>query len=113
YRPEREVRTWAIRQTFKPLTPHTITSSERLLKDLRNIRARGYGLDDEEREIGVRCIAAPVRNHEGDVVAAISVAGPAERMPRALEGSEMAKVVVAAAQDISVQLGAPQETVAS
>ena len=40
------------------------------------IRERGYGLDEEEREKGVSCVAAPIRNHTGDVVAAISVAGP-------------------------------------
>ena len=67
---------------------------------------RGYGLDEEERELGVRCIAAPVRNHEGRVVAAISVAGPTERLPRTLAGSEVANAVVAAAQAISLDLGA-------
>jgi DNA-binding IclR family transcriptional regulator len=55
---------------------------------------------------GVRCIAAPVRNHEGRIVAAISVAGPAERLPRTLVGSAVATAVVAAAQAISLDLGA-------
>lgn len=113
FRPEAEVEAWAMKQTFKPLTPHTLTSSERLLEDLRVIRTRGYGLDEEELEVGVRCIAAPVRNHESTVVAAISVAGPSERMPRTLAGSDMAKSVVAAAHEISIDLGASQESVAS
>jgi DNA-binding IclR family transcriptional regulator len=109
FRPEPEIRAWAVKQRFTALTPRTITSASRLLKDLRAIRERGYGLDEEEREKGVRCIAAPVRNHIGDVVAAISVAGPTPRMPRVLEGSEMAAAVVAAARAISVDLGAPEE----
>ncbi len=113
YRPETEVTAWAMTQTLKPLTRNTITSLEQLLDELRTIRARGYGIDQEEREIGVRCIAAPVRNHEGDVVAAISVAGPSERMPRTLVGSAMAKLVVAAAQEISLELGAVQESLVS
>ena len=86
-----------------------MTSSARLLKELREIRNRGYGLDLEEREKGVCCVAAPVRNHTGHVVAAISVAGPTHRMPRALEGSEVAEAVVAAARAISLDLGAIEE----
>jgi len=70
---------------------------------------RGYGLDEEEREKGVCCVAAPIRNHNGDVVAAISVAGPTHRMPRALVGSDVAAAVVAAARAISVDLGAGEE----
>lgn len=109
YQPEAEVRAWAATQTFKPLTPHTITSATRLLKELRLIRQRGYGIDEQERELGVRCVAAPIRNHEGEVVGAISVAGPTERLPRALVGSELAAATIAAAQAISIDLGAADD----
>src|SRR6266404_8327102 len=63
---EQDVAGWAATQRFPALTPRTITSAKRLMKDLRGIRERGYGLDLEEREKGVSCIAAPVRNHTGD-----------------------------------------------
>jgi DNA-binding IclR family transcriptional regulator len=106
FEPEADVAAWMSTQTFKALTPHTITSATRLLKQLRVIRQRGYGLDEQEREVGVRCVAAPVRDHEGRVVAAISAAGPAARMPRALIDSETAPAVVAAANAISADLGA-------
>jgi DNA-binding IclR family transcriptional regulator len=106
FEPEGDVSAWMATQTFKALTPHTITSATRLLKQLRAIRVRGYGIDEQEREVGVRCVAAPVRNHEGRVVAAISAAGPAERMPRALIDSQTAPAVVAAADAISADLGA-------
>jgi DNA-binding IclR family transcriptional regulator len=109
FRPEAEVRAWAPTQKFAALTPRTITSAKRLLKDLAGIRERGYGLDEEEREKGVTCVAAPIFNHTGDVVAAISVAGPTERMPRALVGSDVAAAVVAAARAISIDLGAVEE----
>src|SRR5499427_9898292 len=105
YRPEAEVAAWAASQRFIALTPRTITSAKRLLRDLRAVRERGYGVDEEEREKGVCCIAAPVRNHTGQVVAAISVAGPSQRMPRVLAGSDMADAVVASAGAISVDLG--------
>src|SRR6185295_11709035 len=87
FRPEPDVQAWAATQKFAALTPRTITSAKRLLKELAVIRGRGYGLDDEEREKGVRCIAAPICNHTGDVVAAISVAGPTERIPAELTDS--------------------------
>jgi DNA-binding IclR family transcriptional regulator len=109
YRPEAEVRAWAATQKFTALTPRTVTSAKRLLKELATIRQRGYGLDEEEREKGVSCIAAPIFNHTGDVVAAISVAGPTERMPRELAGSDIAAAVIAAARSISVDLGAVEE----
>jgi DNA-binding IclR family transcriptional regulator len=105
FRPEAEVADWAATQRFPALTPRTITSARRLLRDLRGIRERGYGLDEEEREKGVCCVAAPVRNHTGEVVAAISVAGPRPRMPRELAGSDVASAVVATANAISIDMG--------
>jgi DNA-binding IclR family transcriptional regulator len=109
--PESEVTAWAAAQTFPRMTPNTITSAKRLLKELRAVRARGYALDEEEHELGVRCVAAPIRNHEGKVVAAISVAGPTERMPRTLVGSDAAMRIVAAAKAISLDLGAGAQVV--
>ncbi len=103
--PEADVEAWAATQKFAPLTPRTITSAKRLLKELRMIRARGYAVDDEEREKGVRCVAAPIRNHNGDVVAAVSVAGPIDRMPQNLAGSDVTAAVLAAAREISIDLG--------
>ena len=106
FKPEQDVAAWARGEKFKAMTSRTITSPRALLKELRAIRGRGYSLDEQEHEIGVRCIAAPVLNHVGEVVAAVSVAGPAERMPRTLAGSDMAHAVVAAARAISAELGA-------
>jgi DNA-binding IclR family transcriptional regulator len=110
FKPESTVDAWLSTQTLKAMTPHTITSVRQLMKDLRAIRARGYGLDEQEHESGVRCIAAPISNHAGEVVAAISVAGPADRMPYPLEGSEMAIALVETARAISVELGAVSES---
>lgn len=63
-----------------PFTPNTITTREQLIKELSDIVERGYSLDDEECELGARCIAAPIRNFTGKVVACISVSGPTIRM---------------------------------
>ena len=106
YKPEPAVAAWLSTQSLKPMTPRTITSAKKLVRELRAIRDRGYGLDEQEHETGVRCIAAPIDNHAHDVVAAISVAGPADRMPRPLLGSHMAQTIVATAQAIAAELGA-------
>ncbi len=54
---------------------NTITSTRKLRVVCDQVRQTGYAVDDEEEEIGIRCIAAPVRNDKGDVVAAISISG--------------------------------------
>ena len=105
FMPEAEVAAWAATQKFPAMTPKTITTAKRLLKELSLIRERGYGLDEEEREKGVCCIAAPIRNHTGAVVAAISAAGPVQRMPRELAGSAVAAAVMSAAGAVSIDLG--------
>ena len=60
---------------FTPLTPRTNRSPTKLAKELVLVRERGYAIDDEENEIGIRCIGAPVFDHNGHVVGAISLSG--------------------------------------
>jgi DNA-binding IclR family transcriptional regulator len=111
--PPEEVERWSRAQHFPRLTPTTLASPEDLLGDLAATRRRGYALDQEEREVGVACIAAVVRDDAGVPVAAISAAGPVDRLPRDLEGSEMASQVVAAAAGISERLGYVAQRTAS
>jgi IclR family transcriptional regulator, KDG regulon repressor len=108
--PESDVAAWAATQTFAPLTPHTATSAAHLLEELRAVRAQGFAVDEQEHEIGVRCIAAPIHNHRGEVIAAISVAGPDYRMPETLAGSAVAAQVCASARAISLELGAFEDS---
>ena len=65
---------------LSPLTPLTITDRRRLLAELQITQARGYALDDEEIRLGVRCVAAPIIDKQGQVRGALSVAGPAYRL---------------------------------
>ena len=60
-------------------TLNTITDAGELKTELARIRSSGYALDNEEYTIGVRCVAVPVRNHAGGIVAAISVSVPRVR----------------------------------
>ncbi len=72
-----------IRKTGLPArTPQTITQPEALFQELQRARQSGYALDDEEREMGVRCISAGILNGAGKVIAAIGVAGPTSRLSR-------------------------------
>lgn len=61
-------------------TENTITTKEALLQELETIRKQGYAFDNEECEIGARCIAVPIRNFTGQIVAGLSVSGPSTRM---------------------------------
>ncbi|APX88823.1 IclR family transcriptional regulator [Brevirhabdus pacifica] len=86
-------------------TPHTLTRPEALLSDLEAIRARGYSVDNEERNEGMRCIAAPIRNTYGETIAGISVSGPTSRVgPDQVEA--LALSVREAAEEVSASLGA-------
>lgn len=90
-------------------TPHTITSPDELEKELAKVRAQGYAIDNEEQEIGVRCVAAPVRDYTGQVVAAISLSGPTTRL--SLERIKaLAPLVVAACAKLSASLGYKADT---
>ena len=61
-------------------TSHTICTKEALIEELESIRQQNYALDDEECELGARCIAAPIRDYTGKVIACISVSGPISRL---------------------------------
>jgi len=62
------------------LTDHTIVTLEDLRKEVERVKEQGYALDNEECEVGVRCVAVPVRDYTGTVVAGISVSVPITRL---------------------------------
>lgn len=89
---------------MKPFTANTLTTVEALKADLADIRQRGYSIDNSEHQIWVRCVAAPIRNAGGQVFAAVSVTGPADRMtPERTE--QLSPLVVQTADSISRHLG--------
>jgi len=66
--------------TFVPKTSTTITSKEALLKEIHDAKLSGYALDNAENEAVLRCIAAPIYDHKGNIVASFSISGPTDRI---------------------------------
>lgn len=86
------------------LTKRTIVDIETLAEDCRRSRRRGYSLDDEENHAGVRCVGAALRDASGEVIAAIGVSAPAERLPRP-QIAAVGRRVQAIAAELSAKLG--------
>jgi DNA-binding IclR family transcriptional regulator len=104
YSPDSEVEGVIRRYGLPALTNSTLTTVERLKAELAQVRETGYAVDNIENEVGVRCVGAPVFNHEGNVIAGISISGPADR----LSGSKIemiGKELVLSARSISEHLG--------
>ena len=76
----RNVRAYATRTGLAGHTRNSITQLSALERELARVQQQGTARDDEELELGVRCIAAPVRDDSGRIVAGLSVSAPAERM---------------------------------
>lgn len=85
-------------------TPATITQPQGLRQDLDETRRRGYSVDREENEEGIACVGAPVFDHDGSLVASISIAGPAFRV-RDGQIPELGALVAEAAAEISRRIG--------
>lgn len=86
------------------LTTKTITRPELLARELKHVHEQGYAIADEELEVGFIAIGAPVHNHHGEVIAAISLGGPTVRLTPD-KVPEWARLVKATADQISMKLG--------
>jgi IclR family acetate operon transcriptional repressor len=93
-----------------PLTENTICDRPTLDRELKRIRERGYAYDEQEFATGVACVAAPLL-HNGQLIAAIGVSAPAERMEK--DRAELTKVVLEIAAAATSDTGAASELIAS
>ena len=94
-----------IRGTKLPTyTSRSITDPEALIKEIRLIRQRGWSRDDQEHEPGIRCIAAPIYDYRGNIVAAVSTSGLKQIITPARD-EEIAGFVMDAAHSISQRMG--------
>jgi DNA-binding IclR family transcriptional regulator len=102
--PEEEIDHLIATKGLRKFTDNTLISRETLMEVLREARARGYAFDEEEHELGVRCAAAPIFNHEGKVIAGVSIAGPTTRLSRE-KVRQYAPIVKQVSREISRDLG--------
>jgi DNA-binding IclR family transcriptional regulator len=105
------VRRWGLQRATK----NTITTAAELKAELSAVRNRGYAVDNEEKEEGLRCVGAAVRGHSGKLIAAISVSGPAFRVTKE-RIEEIGQAVMREANLLSEELGyqpAPLEMIRS
>ncbi|HZQ94225.1 MAG TPA: IclR family transcriptional regulator [Candidatus Sulfotelmatobacter sp.] len=112
--PEKKLEKILAERSMERRTPKTITSAARLLKELEKVRAQGYAVDDEENNLGARCVGAPVFNQQGEIEASLGLSGTihqvnAQTMPRIIEALKDA------ARHLSMQLGyrAPRRSLAT
>jgi IclR family transcriptional regulator, KDG regulon repressor len=89
---------------FKSFTPNTLRCSEDLMKEITGAREKGWAMDDEEHEAGIRCIAAPVHDYTGRVIAAVSTSGDMKIIQREKD-EETSRYVRETAMSISKRMG--------
>jgi len=96
----RQVRAYALRTGLAGHTRNSLTDIERLERELALVRRHGYARDNEELEMGVRCIAAGIFDDTGKLVAGLSISAPSERLQ-----DEWIQALVESARNISEALG--------
>jgi len=91
---------------FESFTSKTLCDADAIRNEMLVIQSNGFAVDDEERTLGMRCVAAPIVNYYNEPVAGVSVSGPVHRLsPDKI--TDIGKIVSLAAQDLSKGLGAP------
>jgi len=104
YTPEDELVRLFREKGLPALTEKTITNFSELKAHLAEVRRRGYAVDDEENYHGVRCIAAPIKNHNNAVVASLSISGSVQDITNE-NITVFADLVKEAASQVSARLG--------
>jgi DNA-binding IclR family transcriptional regulator len=108
--PEAEMARNVAAMRFRSFTPKTLSTKEELLLAVERVRRRGYAIDDEEMELGTRCVGAPIFDSTRRPIAAVSVSGPASRM-EAHYVQAIAEQVMRSCQEISAALIASEHQV--
>ncbi|MDW5324407.1 IclR family transcriptional regulator [Plantactinospora sp. KLBMP9567] len=92
-------------ETLPAYTPRTVTNHEQLDEEIARTLARGYATEIEELALGRACVATPIRDGSGAVVAGLSVSGPLSAIDLAQREAELVRAVIEAADSISIGLG--------
>ena len=90
---------------LKSFTDKTITDREVLKKQLKLVVENGYAIDDEELDIGVKCVSAPIRDYTRRIIGAVSISGPSMRFSPERMKKELIPLALRASEEISAKLG--------
>jgi len=105
YMSDEELESFLPEQGLEAYTPHSITDRDALIKDLTKVAEQGYAFDIEELDIGVRCVAAPIRDYTRRIVGALSISGPATRFSDERLEKELVPLITRASEELSTRLG--------
>jgi IclR family KDG regulon transcriptional repressor len=103
-RADTEIKETFAQRGLTKYTPKTFAAIDRLVTEIGKTRTRGWSVDDEEYEKGVRCVGAPIRDYRNQVIGAVSTSGSVAMIPRD-KVKEIAGSVKAAALEISRRMG--------
>ncbi|MBW1971553.1 MAG: IclR family transcriptional regulator [Deltaproteobacteria bacterium] len=105
YKSETELEKLGVCKNLKKFTENTISDEQTFKKELEQIRKQGYALDNEEYDIGVRCVAVPIRDYTRQVVAGLAVSSPSCRVSEQKIKEEILPELLKAGEEISKRLG--------
>jgi IclR family transcriptional regulator, acetate operon repressor len=103
-KPDDHVRDILHKRGLARFTDHTLVTAADLFQDLADIRTRGWSVDNEERTLGMRCVAAPIFNEYGEAIAGVSLSGPTVRVTPE-RAAELGPLVKRAAAEITASIG--------
>ena len=104
-RSDAEIRAFVEQEGLPALTERTITDKEVLLREMEKVRKQGFAFDDGECEANLRCVSAPIYGYTGEIIAAVSAFGPAEKLTQDYIQEQILPVLRRAAARISFRAG--------
>jgi len=102
---DEELENYLPSKELKRYTANTITDRDILKKELKVIAEQGYALDNEELDVGVKCVSSAIRDYTRRIIGAVSISGPSMRFSDGRMQKELVPLVVKAAEEISSKLG--------
>jgi IclR family transcriptional regulator, KDG regulon repressor len=105
YMTDEELDNYLPTKELKRFTPKTIADRDQFKLHLKKVAEQGYAIDNEELDIGVCCVGAPIRDYTRRIIGAISISGPSMRFSPERMEKELIPLVLKAGEDISTKLG--------
>ena len=102
---DEELENYLPTKELQRFTNNTITDRDELKKQLKTIVEQGYAIDNEEMDIGVTCVAAPIRDYTRRIIGAVSISGPSMRFSEERMRKELIPIAIKASEEISAKLG--------